>query len=375
MAEILVIRADAGPEVGAGHLMRCLALAQAWRAAGGRVVFVVAESMPALAAEVAPLAEVVEIAAPVGSAQDANQTLAVAGRCAAYWVVLDGHRFPPDYLLTVSSGGSRTLVIDDTASLAAFHADVVLNHNASATSRLYANRAPGARLLLGPRHTLLRESFRRYRGVARDVPQTASRVLVTLGGGDIADEVQAVLGALANVGAGDLDVVVAAGFTGSARDVLTRTLPSVPFKVRLAAAGEDQADLMAWAHVAVSAGGTSSLELAFMGVPSVTLVLSENQRSNAAALERAGVTIDAGIIEQVGSSRLAQTIDDLAIDRERRASMSRRGRSLVDGRGAERIVSLLLHGAVGSPQTAREPGKQSQERMARTVPDPEATPS
>lgn len=40
--EKLIIRVDASTQIGTGHLMRCLALGQAWKDAGGQVIFVTA---------------------------------------------------------------------------------------------------------------------------------------------------------------------------------------------------------------------------------------------------------------------------------------------------------------------------------------------
>jgi UDP-2,4-diacetamido-2,4,6-trideoxy-beta-L-altropyranose hydrolase len=342
VAKTLVIRADAGPEIGAGHLTRCLALAQAWRATGGLVVFVVAESMSVLGAEIARLADVAEISAPAGGAQDAAETLVIADRHAATWIVLDGHRFHSDYESRVSSAASRILVIDDTACQATFHADVLLNHNVSATPQTYAESAPGSRLLLGPDYMLLRESFGRHLGVKRDIPRVASKVLVALGGGDVSCELAIVLAALAEADVAGIDVLVAAGYSRSAKETVTAALRSAPLHVRLARPDDDMAAAMAWADIAVSGGGTTSLELASMGVPCVSLVVDENQRANVAGLEHAGVALDAGPVESPSASRLARMFASLAADAERRATMSRLGRALVDGHGAERVAAVLL---------------------------------
>ena len=83
----LCIRADASPSIGIGHLMRCLALAQAWQDRGGAVTFVTAPGQPALKARfVSEGFAVHELKAPPGTLTDATETLATA--TSAGWRVI-----------------------------------------------------------------------------------------------------------------------------------------------------------------------------------------------------------------------------------------------------------------------------------------------
>src|SRR4029079_14179248 len=86
----LVVRADAGERIGTGHVMRCLAISQAWREVGGKTVFVTGPLPAALASRLhAEGADVRHL--PGGD--DAEETIAPAGELGAKWIILDGYAF------------------------------------------------------------------------------------------------------------------------------------------------------------------------------------------------------------------------------------------------------------------------------------------
>jgi RimJ/RimL family protein N-acetyltransferase len=98
---------------------------------------------------------------------------------------------------------------------------------------------------------------------------------------------------------------------------------------------------MAWADVGVSAGGFTSWELAFMGLPSIVIVIAANQTSVAAALEREAVIVNLGEHARVGVDQIAAALQSVFADSARRAFMSQRGRALVDGLGVDKVVTRM----------------------------------
>ena len=181
----LLVRCEASVAIGTGHVMRCLALAQAWQDAGGRAAFAMAMATPAVEERLRRESiEVVRLNAEPGSADDAKETIALAREKQASWVVVDGYGFGADYQAALKGAGMKVLFIDDNGHAEHYPADLVLNQNAHANEALYRNRESSTRMLLGPRYALLRREFAARRGWKREIPAIARNVLVTMGGSD-----------------------------------------------------------------------------------------------------------------------------------------------------------------------------------------------
>lgn len=338
MGPMLLIRVDASVEIGAGHASRCLALAQAWRRGGGEAVFAMAEQLETLDAAVREVARVEPLDVVCGSDEDVRRTLELARRHDAAWIVVDGYRFREAFMRGVSRGARRTMALDDEASLSRYDVDMILNQNVGASAGEYEGRTE-ARLLLGTTCFLLRDVFLRRIDFDRPTPEVARKLLVSLGGGVSRGALAAVLEAAGSARVPGLKVTVVGDFEWPAAGQASRSegAPEVRFRGMV----QDMAGVMAASDVAVCGGGVTSLELAFMRVPSVILTLSVDQARNTAALDRADIAIDAGPVEAIDAAVLGATIEGLCRDAGRRAEMSARGRVLVDGRGADRVAASL----------------------------------
>jgi UDP-2,4-diacetamido-2,4,6-trideoxy-beta-L-altropyranose hydrolase len=163
---LLLVRADANATRGTGHVMRCLALADAWKARSGQVLFLSCRPDPLLRRRYETIGTaVIEIDEPFPHITDLYETVAAVKRSMGPgqrppWVVLDGYHFDTTYQSALRSAGSRLIVIDDSAQLPYYDADIVLNHALNAQSLVYVCSAD-TRLLLGTQFALLRPEFQR----------------------------------------------------------------------------------------------------------------------------------------------------------------------------------------------------------------------
>jgi UDP-2,4-diacetamido-2,4,6-trideoxy-beta-L-altropyranose hydrolase len=340
---MLILRTDADARMGTGHVMRCLALAQAWQEAGGQATFVMGIESPALETRLSSEGmDVIRLLAHPGSADDVQQTIDLALQRRAEWVVTDGYHFGVDYQQAIKDAGLRLLFVDDYSHAENYSADLVLNQNIYASEMLYPRRKAYTRLLLGTRYALLRREFRNWKGWNRKIPDVARRVLVTLGGADPDNVTLKVIRALQKIDIPDLDVNVIVGPANPHKKSLEDAMLSAPCSMSILENVNNMPKLMAWADIAVSAGGCTCWELACMGLANLILVLSENQQAIAEGLDAAGVAINLGLHERVSIDKVAQKLQSTMLKRETRDEMSRRGRTLVDGTGVIRVCNCLL---------------------------------
>ena len=187
--------------------------------------------------------------------------------------------------MRIRSAGCRLLVIDDNAHLPYYDADIILNHGIHAP-RLDYRSNDDAGCLLGTRYALLRREFSRWRALRHGVESRAENILITLGGGDADNVARKVLLTLSQIDDLELNIKVLMGALNPHRDEL-RALADSRSNIDLQTHVADPASLMAWADIAIAAGGTTA-ELAFMQVPALLIVLADNQESVVAGIHRFG---------------------------------------------------------------------------------------
>lgn len=342
MAETLVIRADASVAMGTGHIMRCLALAQAWQDAGGDVLFAFAEITPALEARVrAEQMRAVRLDCSAGSVEDASKVAALAHTENARWVVTDGYHFNPEYQRSLKSAGLKLLCVDDTGDAAHSYADFLVNQNPHANESLYGKREPYTRLLLGTRFALLRREFARWRERKREVSARGRKILVTFGGSDPDNVTLRVIQTLSLLQTG-VEVVVVVGGTNPHLASLQGAIVHLNGS-RLLKDVSNMPELLEWADVAVAGAGSTCWEMCLLGLPAILIDLAPNQTPVARELNKRKAAIHFGSKDSVVPERLAACLQSLLASGELRTVMSKRAQELIDGHGAQRIVAAM-HG-------------------------------
>lgn len=342
----LLVRADADSRSGVGHVMRCLALAEAWHRHGGDVVLLSYRADLKLRRKYqASGAMVSEIGARHPAGADLGDTVGAIRRSRAAhgqvpWVALDGYHFDTAYQSALRAAGCRLLVLDDAAQLPRYDADIVLNHAVHAPQLRYPC-APETVLLLGARFALLRREFQLQTRHPKPPAPAAQNILVTLGGSDPVNATAKIMGALAQCSPADWTARIVVGPVNPHGKSLRAIAAAAPCPVVLETSPRSLAPLMRWADLAVTAAGGTCWELAAIGVPMITVVVAANQRPIASALAANGAAVNLGWHEDASTDRIGQAIAELRDDRRRRMQMSESGRALVDGGGAERVFEVM----------------------------------
>jgi len=188
----------------------------------------------------------------------------------------------------------------------------------------------------------LREEFlETKREQTRSQPLVADRVLVTFGGGDE----QNVTGRVARwLAESDISArfVLLVGPDYSHLAELRRWVESRSARFAIVHAPDNVAVLMAETDVAISGAGSTCWELCFMGIPSLVIILADNQTRIAEGLGAAGIADNLGWFTTLPPERLRGRLKTLLADPGRREAMSKAGRAIIDGRGAQRVASAMV---------------------------------
>jgi spore coat polysaccharide biosynthesis predicted glycosyltransferase SpsG len=233
------------------------------------------------------------------------------------------------------------LCVDDAGKSNRYVADILLNQNLTARQSLYPNCHPDAQLLLGPSFCLLRREFTPWRTWQREISAVGRKVFVTLGGSTPAEVGVRVMESLARARVEALRAIFVVGGSSPDAAALENCAVRFPEKISIRRDVSNMAELMAQADIGISAAGSTCWELCLLGLPSILLDVAENQVPIALELDHLGCALYAGSGIRVAPDELANSLESLLASREKRQLMSRRSRELVDGMGAERVVSAM----------------------------------
>jgi UDP-2,4-diacetamido-2,4,6-trideoxy-beta-L-altropyranose hydrolase len=339
----LLIRTDASTLIGTGHVMRCLALAQAWQDKGGTVTFLMAPGSPPLEQRICSGGMNVQaIEEQPGSNDDAIITAEIANKIESSWVVVDGYQFSANYQKILKEHNCRIFFIDDFGHADHYYADIILNQNIYADMSYYKQKyEPYSRFLIGTKYVLIRKEFLKFSGWNRKIPKIAHKVLVTLGGGDPHNVTLIVIESLKKVRVDDLEVIVVVGGANPHHLELNKAIRNFP-KCKIIKNGADMPTLMAWADIAISAGGSTCWELVFLGVPGIIITLADNQQLIAKHLNQEISYVTLGWYNDISDEKLTDAIHSLIFNPEKRLEISQKAQKIVDGEGAIRVVQKII---------------------------------
>lgn len=344
----VVFRVDSTTRMGGGHVMRCLALAEALASRSAICLFIVRDRPGHLADviqrqgfPVVMLAACEENDTWLGcdSARDASDTISALG-AGVDWIVVDHYGIDASWHSAVKQEAGRLMAIDDLADRP-LDCDVLLDQNHGRTGEDYTELVPTrCRLLLGARYALLRPEFASTRpgSLVRRIRGTIGRILVTLGTMDSDNVTTAVLHALRGCvepGAVIIDVVL--GRNAPHLEEVQAVVSDMPVETTLHVDTPRMASLMAHADLAIGAAGTTSWERCTLGLPTLALVLAENQRFIANSLADSGAVMLMDSVEQ-----LPTRLWTLMTQPGKLVDMSVQAREICDGQGAARVAEFMV---------------------------------
>lgn len=377
----IAFRVDASAQIGTGHFMRCLAVADELTQRGAQVRFVsrhlpvhLRDMLVLRGIEFAPLHAVAD--GQVGDdvahaqwlgtsqAQDAQDTIQALSDESWDWLVVDHYALDARWETALRETSKSILAIDDIADRR-HDCDLLLDQNFHADMETrYIGKVPAhCRLLLGPRYALLRDEFLRLREQVTPRTGPVGRALIFFGGVDAENHTGRAVEALSSQGVEGLHVDVVVGERYPYRDQIELACAKHRFKCHVQT--DRMAELMSLAALSIGAGGSATWERCCLGLPAFAICTADNQVGQIAEAASAGLLYSPKI-EGSLSDVMTRHLRALLENENLRRSISRNAMQAVDGRGVLRLVSSLGFNGI----TIRVAGEQDSEKLFQWRNDP-----
>jgi UDP-2,4-diacetamido-2,4,6-trideoxy-beta-L-altropyranose hydrolase len=360
----VAFRADASLEAGTGHVMRCLTLADALREKGAECWFV-CRAHPGHLAELirsrghhchlldtAPESEQ-DIASASSPAHarwlgcdwvlDAAQSRDILAELHPAWLVVDHYALDASWESRLRHHVGRIMVIDDLADRP-HDCDLLLDQNLGRQPDDYRELVPpGCTLLTGPRYALLRPEFAALRGYSlerRQLP-VLKQVLITMGGVDKFNVTGQVLNALRCAPLpDDCRILVVMGPKAPWLTQIEDLAATLHWPTEVLVNANNMAQLMASSDLAIGAAGSTSWERCCLGLPTLMMIIADNQR------KVAGYLMSAGAAECIQTENMEENIinwfNNYISAPGISTKMTRCAISIIDGLGAWRVSDVIV---------------------------------
>ena len=340
----IVFRTDASIDIGTGHVMRCLTLSGELGGRGATASFIcrkehgnLIEYIEKKGYRVYPLPANIDILTD----RDLTQKILQEQQKPTDWLIIDHYGIDASWESSLRKFVKKIMVIDDLADRR-HDCDILLDQNYGRKGSRYNGLIPEHCIqLLGPEYALLRPQFREARENLRERGGGVKKILVFMGGADPADETGKVLRALNLLNRDDVAVDVVIGSSNPFKnelETLTKQMPNTACYFNVS----NMAELMASADIGIGASGTSSWERCCIGLPSIVMILADNQKHIAEELDKEGALINLGWHENVTERDIKDAVEKLLKDSASRKMMGLKGKKMVDGMGVKKIVEKII---------------------------------
>ena len=367
----IAFRVDASNQIGTGHFMRCLTLADELKKQGAQVRFITRnlpahlsdmltqkgmEYLPLILDDAKEALDDLAHASWLGTSQalDAQVTLQALADQSWDWIIVDHYALDVRWEKAVRSSCKNLMVIDDLADRK-HDCDVLLDQNYYADMQTrYVGKFPAhCQLLLGPRYALLREEFRTLREKVKVRAGDVKKILVFFGGVDASNYTSFAIQALAELNCRQqVDVVIGAQHPN--REQIQQSCIHHGFICHVQTA--TMADLMAEADLAIGAGGVATWERCCLGLPTISFCLADNQRkliTDGAAAGLLYAPISGRTLLEVIRDHLRNLLENPALIK----LISERAINFVDGKGSLRVASAMGISSIEIKQASKEDSK------------------
>ena len=373
----IAFRTDASLQIGSGHVMRCLTLADALKAKGAACHFIcrahpghLLDTISARGHTVTALPTLQDTSTSTSTStsamadaealgqepvhakwlgcdwqMDAQQTSAELASWQPDWLVMDHYALDQRWEVALKPCYQKLMVIDDLADRT-HSCDLLLDQNLGRLPEDYAGLLPpNCQLLIGPQYALLRPEFVRLRDYslqrrANAHPPTINQLLITMGGVDLANATGQVLQALNGCSLPeDCKITVVMGAKAPWLSQVRHVASQMSWTTEVVVNVDDMAQRMVDSDLAIGAAGSTTWERCCLGLPTLMVVLADNQRLGANALTSAGAALLLNF--QLEMAPVLRTTVESLCDGSSLQKMSEAASQITDGNGLRQVMQTM----------------------------------
>ena len=347
----IFIRVDSGVDIGLGHAMRCLSLAQALKKMNFELCFISKKTKGDISRLFVNKGFTVYYIQNSYSKSkkneiiknDANQTakIIIKHKAKLSWLIVDHYDLDFKWEKSLRKYVNKIIVIDDLARK--HNSDLLLDQNYNENLKTRYNKLVPRKCikLLGPKYALLRDEFPILRKSVKP-RKNFKRILISFGGSDPTNETGKVLSAIKILKTNKqfLEVNVVIGKSDKNKHKIKQLCNSIP-NAKLYESVYNIGKLMCKADLAVGAGGSSTLERLCLGLPSIVSIIATNQEESTMALGKKGYIINVGSAKNLTIKKYVEIFENLDI--KKLQSISRNSLNVIDGKGGMRVAKTIMH--------------------------------
>lgn len=346
---VVLFRADGGEHIGLGHIMRCLTIAKGLNKVNIQPIFVIKNFSKTAINKVKEKDYTTEILPPnINMYEDAVLTTNIIKERKADIVITDISNTEvlvslddyERYIKKLKQFSPFLITIDDINSIK-FSSDIIINPNYGAEK--FINKSSNninTKFLYGTKYFIFREEFIQAAKKRHKIKKRVENILITMGGNDFCNLTTKIINSISKLDLSNLElkIVLGSAYSNDKRKKLLSCVKLLNTNYKILSDVNNMADLMIWSDIAFTACGLTRYETAVTGTPSITISQHKYEHQLMQNFKKAGTTKYLGFGKEILNEKILSSFINLIENKKRREIMFRNGKSLLDGKGLNRIM-------------------------------------